>query len=180
MSVTHKGASRLSTFVGIDIAKELHWVAAIDSAGGVLLDRKLANTTQDLMNLVAELRGLPGPIRIGIDVLGGIASLTQAVLLQAGFDVVHVSGLAVDRARQGTVGGESKSDPRDARVIADQVPTRRDLRPVESHTELDPGAALARLAPARSHRGTNPSPVAHARPACLDLPRVRAVAGLDH
>lgn len=136
MSVT-KGGIRLSTFVGIDIAKELHWVAAIDSAGCVLLDRKLANTPHELMNLVAELRGLAGPIRIGIDVLGGIASLTQAVLLQAGFELVHVSGLAVNRARQGSVGGESKSDPRDARVIADQVRTRRDLRRIESHTELD-------------------------------------------
>ena len=136
MSVT-KGECRLSTFVGIDIAKELHWVAAIDNAGCVLLDRKLANTPQDLMNLVIELRDLPGPIRIGIDVLGGIATLTQVVLLQAGFELLHISGLAVNRARQGMVGGESKSDPRDARVIADQVRTRRDLRLVESHNELD-------------------------------------------
>ncbi len=50
---------------------------------------------------------------------------------------MHVSGLAVNRARQGTPGGESKSDPRDARVIADQVRTRRDLRPIEAPTELD-------------------------------------------
>jgi Transposase len=46
-------------------------------------------------------------------------------------------GLAVNRARQGTVGGEHKSDPRDARVIADQVRTRHDLRPIEPASELD-------------------------------------------
>ena len=59
------------------------------------------------------------------------------MLAEAGFALVHVPGLAVNRARQGTVGGENKSDPRDARVIADQVRTRRDLRPIEPATELD-------------------------------------------
>ena len=36
----------------------------------------------------------------------------------------------MNRARQGTTGGETKSDPRDARVIADQVRSRRDLRAI--------------------------------------------------
>lgn len=125
------------TSVGIDIAKDIHWASAIDAAGNVLLDRKVANTPQDLMRLADELRALPAPIKVGIDVLGGIASLAQAVLLEAGFELVHVSGLAVNRARQGTVGGESKSDPRDARIIADQVRTRRDLRAVVASSELD-------------------------------------------
>jgi transposase len=127
----------MGTSVGIDIAKELHWVSAIGSAGEILLDRKLANTPEDLMRLVDELKALPAPVCIGIDVLGGIAALTQAVLLEADFELVHVSGLSVNRARQGTVGGESKSDPRDARVIADQVRTRRDLRRIEAPSELD-------------------------------------------
>lgn len=125
------------TSVGIDIAKDLHWASAIDAAGKVLLDRKIANTPADLLRLAEELRALPAPVKIGIDVLGGIATLTQAVLLEAGFELVHVSGLAVNRAREGTVGGESKSDPRDARVIADQVRTRQDLRAVVAQTELD-------------------------------------------
>jgi len=59
------------------------------------------------------------------------------VLLNAGFTLVHVPGLVVNRARQGTVGGESKSDPRDARVIADQVRTRSHLRAVVAESELD-------------------------------------------
>ena len=69
--------------------------------------------------------------------MGGIAGLLQAMLAAAGLVLVHVPGLAVNRAREGTVGGESKSDPRDARVIADQVRTRRDLRPVPAASELD-------------------------------------------
>jgi transposase len=50
---------------------------------------------------------------------------------------VHVPGLAVNRARQGTRGGEHKSDPRDARVIADQVRTRSDLRSIEQAGETE-------------------------------------------
>ena len=127
----------MTSFVGIDIAKEVHWVCAVDVVGAVLLNRKLLNTPEDLERLVVELHGLPQPVRVGIDVLGGIAALAQAVLLNAGLGLVHVPGLAVNRARQGTVGGESKSDPRDARVIADQVRTRGELRVVVAESELD-------------------------------------------
>ena len=105
--------------VGIDIAKEVHWVTAIDPDGVALLDRKLLNTPTDLAGLVEELAALGGTTaRIGLDVIGGIASLAEAMLAEAGFALVHVPGLAVHRARQGTVGGENKSDPRDARAFA--------------------------------------------------------------
>lgn len=123
--------------VGIDIAKEMHWVTAIDSDGVVLLDRKLGNTPTAIADLVVDLPQLGGEVRIGLDVVGGIAGLVEAMLAEAGFPLVHVPGLAVNRARQGTAGGEHKSDPRDARVIADQVRIRRDLRPIEPATELD-------------------------------------------
>jgi transposase len=127
----------METFVGIDIAKEVHWVCATDSQGTALLDRKLLNTPEDLSRLVDELQALPQPARVGIDVLGGIAALAQAVLVQAGFAVVYVPGIVVNRAREGSVGGECKSDPRDARIIADQVRLRADLRPAGTASELD-------------------------------------------
>jgi transposase len=123
--------------VGIDIAKEVHWVTALDSDGVVRLDRKLENTPAAIAAFIEELTGLGGTVRIGLDVVGGIAGLAEAMLTDAGFTLVHVPGLAVNRARQGTVGGEHKSDPRDARVIAEQVRTRQDLRVIEPTTELD-------------------------------------------
>jgi len=123
--------------IGIDIAKEVHWVTAIDADGVIHLDRKLENTPTAIAGLIAELTQLGGSVRIGLDVVGGIAGLAEAMLAEAGFALVHVPGLAVNRARQGTAGGEHKSDPRDARVIADQVRIRRDLRPIEPATELD-------------------------------------------
>jgi transposase len=123
--------------VGIDIAKEIHWITAIDADGVVLIDRKLLNTPTDIAALADQLTALGGAIHIGIDVMGGIAGLAEAMLAAAGFTLLHVPGLAVNRARQGTVGGENKSDPRDARTIADQVRTRADLRRIEPATEID-------------------------------------------
>lgn len=123
--------------VGIDIAKEMHWVTAIDSDGVIRLDHKLENTPTAIAGLIAELTRLGGSVRIGLDIVGGIAGLVEAMLAEAGFTLLHVPGLAVNRARQGTVGGEHKSDPRDARVIADQVRIRHDLRPIEPAMELD-------------------------------------------
>ena len=58
------------------------------------------------------------------------------MLGQAGFRLVHVPGLAVNRARLATRGGQNKSDPRDARAIAEQVRTRNDLRPLRPQGEL--------------------------------------------
>jgi transposase len=127
--------------VGIDIAKEFHWVRAVSSGDSrVLLDRRVENDPASIQSLIDELQLLGaehGALRAGIDVIGGIAGLVAAMLNDAGIEVVHVSGLAVNRARQGTVGGEHKSDPRDAAVIADQVRHRRDLRPVDALSEID-------------------------------------------
>jgi transposase len=123
--------------VGIDIAKEAHWVTAVDADGVVRIDRKLANTPAAIASVIDELKQLGGTVRIGLDVVGGIAGLAEAMLAEAGFALVHVPGLAVNRARQGTTGGEHKSDPRDARVIAELVRIRQDLRPIAPASELD-------------------------------------------
>jgi transposase len=131
----------MAVAVGIDIAKEFHWVRAINTTNSeVLLDRRVDNQPGPLAELIADLQRLGsehGRPRVGIDVIGGIAGLLTAMLVDAELDVVHVSGLAVNRARQGTVGGEHKSDPRDAAVIADQVRHRSDLRAVDAQTEID-------------------------------------------
>jgi transposase len=117
--------------VGIDAAKEVHWATAVAQDGRVLLDRKVDNTAEDIGKLAAELAALGGERLIGIDLLGGIAILISAMLIGAGERLVHVPGLAVNRARQGSVGGQAKSDPKDARVIADQLRLRPDdFRPV--------------------------------------------------
>ncbi|WP_218002634.1 IS110 family transposase [Nocardia brevicatena] len=71
--------------------------------------------------------------------MGGIASLLTAMLLEAEIRLVHVPGLVVKSARRATKGGEAKSDPRDAKTIADQLRLRDDWRVVttEDETTLD-------------------------------------------
>jgi transposase len=130
----------MAVAVGVDVAKEFHWATAVDDRGGELLSRRVDNEPAQIQALIDELERLQGDdgrVSVGIDVVGGIASLLTAMLAEAGFRLVHVPGLAVNRARQGTTGGEHKSDPRDARVIAEQVRTRGDLRPIESAEEID-------------------------------------------
>jgi transposase len=138
--VPDNGRSEMRISVGLDVAKEFHWATAIDDRGAELLSRRVDNEPAAIETLVDELEQLRcqhGVVTVAIDLVGGIASLLAAMLSEAGFKLVHVPGLSVNRARQGTAGGEHKSDPRDARVIADQVRTRSDLRPIEHSGEVD-------------------------------------------
>lgn len=124
--------------VGIDIAKEFHWVSVTvpDPVMGKAVEvvsRRVGNDPDEIAAVVEQIQltgAEHGPVTVGIDVLGGIARLVEVMLLQAGLAVVHVPGLAVKTARRATRGGEHKSDPRDARVIADLVRARDDLRVV--------------------------------------------------
>jgi transposase len=132
----------MAVAVGIDVAKELHWAAVVHTeTGKTLISRKVVNDPAAIQELIEQIRVIEaehGPATAAIDVLGGIAGLLQVMLTDAGLQVVHVSGLAVNRARRATRGGEHKSDPRDARVIADQIRLRGDeLRPVTALTQID-------------------------------------------
>jgi len=115
-------------FAGIDVAKDVHWLCVIDENARVLVDHALHNTQEDIDSAIAELRGFKDELVIGLDVMGSIAAFLEAALIAEGFSLAHVPGIAVNRARAGYTRGEMKSDPRDARVIAEQVRTRPDLR----------------------------------------------------
>tara|TARA_R110002124_G_C8885024_1_gene508728 strand:- start:18 stop:1196 length:1179 start_codon:yes stop_codon:yes gene_type:complete len=115
--------------IGIDAAKLVHWAVGIDNGGRVVLDRAVENNPVAIDEFITELRTLKGDVVIGIDVVGSFARFIEASLLAEDFALVHTPGIAVNRAGQGFAGGERKSDPRDARTIAELVRTR-DLRPV--------------------------------------------------
>lgn len=140
--------------VGIDVAKQLHWMCVVDIATGTqLASHKVANDPTAITAMISEVDGLAArhgaddtvtAVTYGIDVLGGIAGLLTAMLLDSGATVVHTPGLLVNRSRRATRGGERKSDPADAKVIADQIRLRADsddprdqLRPVEALSEPD-------------------------------------------
>ncbi|MFF3243777.1 IS110 family transposase [Streptomyces sp. NPDC002870] len=124
----------MTATAGFDIAKEFHWLAAIDDRGRLLLSHRVDNDPESIEEAITELRTVQAEhshLTIGLDMMGGVAGLLTAMLLTADFRCVHVPGLAVNRARRGTRGGENKSDPRDAKVIAEQVVLRDDLRIVD-------------------------------------------------
>lgn len=119
---------------GFDIAKDFHWLAVTDDRGRLLFSHRVDNTPGAIEEAVTELLAVQaehGQVTVGLDILGGIASLLTAMLLGKDLACVHVPGLTVNRARRGTRGGENKSDPRDARTIAEQVMLRDDLRVVD-------------------------------------------------
>lgn len=122
----------MDVFIGIDVAKEVHWACAMDRDARVLFSHAVDNDRAAIGALIAEIEGLEArSTRTAVDMLGGAASLGCAMLAEAGLPLVHTPGLAVNRARQGVRGGERKSDPKDAVVIAELARTRPGLRAVD-------------------------------------------------
>lgn len=130
----------MALVVGIDVAKEAHWATiVVAQSGREVSARRVYNTPGQIGEFLTELSiavDEHGPATVGIDVLGGIAGLVTAMVLDAGHRLVHVPGIAVNRARHATRGGERKSDPRAARVIADQLRLRDDWREVANSDDL--------------------------------------------
>ncbi|MBL4556615.1 MAG: IS110 family transposase [Rhodobacteraceae bacterium] len=124
--------------IGIDVAKEVHWACAMDRNARVLFSQAVGNDPAAIVSLIGKIEALEAEnTRTAIDMLGGAASLLCAMFAEAGLPLVHTPGLAVNRARQGIRGGERKSDPKDAVVIAELARTRPDLRAVEPPDPLD-------------------------------------------
>src|SRR5215216_7807805 len=126
-------------WTGIDAGKEFHWAHVLDASGTQLLSRRVENDEAELVALIEEVVSLTKDVVWAIDQPGGSAALLLALLWERGQRVIYVPGLTVDRARD-AYRGESKTDAKDAHIIADQARMRRDLG------ELLPGEeALAEL-----------------------------------
>jgi transposase len=90
---------------------------ALDASGTELLCRKVQNDEADILRLIEDALSLAEEVLWAIDQPGGGAALLLALLWERDQKVLYVPGLSVDRARD-TYRGESKTDARDARVIA--------------------------------------------------------------
>ena len=113
-------------WAGVDVGKEFHWAHVVDASGTKLPSRKVENDEAELLGLVDEVLVLADEVVWATDQPGGGAALLLALLWERKQKVIYVPGLSVDRARDG-YRGESKTDRRDARVIADQARMRVDL-----------------------------------------------------
>ena len=119
-------------WVGVDVGKEFHWVHVLDASGRELLSRKLENDEAEIRELIGKALSLAEEVLWAVDQPGGSAVLLLALLWERDQRVLYIPGLTVNRASD-TYRGESKTDARDARVIADQARMRPDLG------ELKPG-----------------------------------------
>jgi transposase len=113
-------------WAGLDVGKEFHWAYVLDALGRELLSRKVENDEADLLKLIDEALSIAEEVIWAVDQPGGNAALLLALLWERNQRVLYVPGLTVDRARD-AYRGESKTDARDARVIADQGRMRSDL-----------------------------------------------------
>jgi transposase len=113
-------------WVGIDAGREFHWAYVMDAAGTELLSRRVQNDEAELVALIDEVLSFSDELVWATDQPGGSAALLLALLWERNQRVLYVPGLAVDRARE-AYRGESKTDAKDARVIADQARMRPDL-----------------------------------------------------
>jgi transposase len=120
-----------NAWAGVDAGKEFHWTHVLDASGRELLSRKVENDEADILRLIDEVLSLAQEVLWAVDQPGGGAALLLALLWERNQRVLYVPGLTVDRARD-AYRGESKTDARDAHVIADQARMRSDfgeLRP---------------------------------------------------
>ena len=122
-------------WVGIDVGKEFHRVHVLDASGRELLSRKLENDEAEISELIDKALSLAEEVLWAVDQPGGSSAvLLLALLWERDQRVLYVPGLTVNRASD-TYRGESKTDARDARVIADQARMRPDLGELEPSEE---------------------------------------------
>lgn len=119
-------------WVGVDVGKEFHWVHVLNVSGRELLSQKLENDEIEISKLIDKALSMREEVVWAVDQPGGSAALLLALLWERNQRVFYVPGLTVKRASD-IYRGESKTDARDARVIADQARMRSDLG------ELGPG-----------------------------------------
>jgi len=124
-------------FVGIDWAEAHHDVCVLDEQGRVLAKGRVTDDVEGLGRLhaiVAEHAEDPGEVVVGIEIDGG---LLVGALIAAGYRVYAINPFAASRYRDRHATSGAKSDPGDAKVLADLVRTdRQNHRQVAGDSEL--------------------------------------------
>jgi transposase len=136
-------------FVGIDWSERHHDICVLDADGDPLAQARVPEGIEG----VAELHGLlashaeePEEVIVGIETDRG---LLVSALVAAEYQVYAINPLSVDRYRDRHATSGAKSDPGDAKVLADIVRTdRHNHRPIAGDSELAEGVKLL----ARTHQ----------------------------
>ena len=140
-------------FVGVDWAEDHHDVCVMDAEGRVLSKGRVTNDLAGIAK-IHDLIGGAAPAELDEDpeVIVGIETdrgLLVRALVAVGYRVLAVNPLGVDRYRDRVRVSGAKSDPGDARVLADMVRTdAHQHRPVAADSDLAEAIKLV----ARSHQ----------------------------
>jgi transposase len=136
-------------FVGVDWAEDHHDVCAMAEDGTVLVTRRVTDSVAgigDLHGLIADHVGNEEPVIVGIEIDRGLVVWS---LLEAGYEVYAINPKAAARYRDRHSTSGAKSDPGDAKVLADLVRTdRHNHRPIAGDSDLAEGIKLL----ARAHQ----------------------------
>jgi len=136
-------------FVGIDWSERHHDVCVLDTDGTQLARARVPDGIEgvaSLHGLLAEHAEEPEEVIVGIETERG---LLVGALVAAGYRVFAINPLSVDRYRDRHTTSGAKSDPGDAKVLADIVRIDRQRhRPVAGDSELAEGIKLL----ARTHQ----------------------------
>ena len=126
-------------WAGVDSGKTAHHCVVINTAGMVLLSRRVSNDETELLELIAMVvdlgEGEGEDVCWATDLNGGGAALLITLLAAHGQRLVYLPGRVVHHAAA-TYRGAGKTDAKDARIIADQARMRTDLQPVRGGDQI--------------------------------------------
>ncbi len=86
-------------WVGFDVGKAFHWLCVLDGEGDVVLSKRVEASEERIEEALSEISGVGTPDErvVGIDILGGPATLLEALLL------ARANGCATSRGPPSTV-----------------------------------------------------------------------------
>ncbi len=104
-------------FVGVDIAKDKHYACVVSAGGEALFARPVPNDEGAVRRMISDAadRGRPALV---VDMTSSAAALVLTVAAGMSIPVAYVTGLTMRRAAD-LYAGAAKTDPKDARVLAD-------------------------------------------------------------
>jgi transposase len=124
-------------FVGIDWAEAHHDICVVEEGGKVLGKGRVPDGLEgvrQIHELIGAQAEQPEQVVVGIETDRG---LLVGALLAAGYQVYAINPLSASRYRERHVTSRAKSDPGDAKVLADLVRTdRHNHRPVAGDSKL--------------------------------------------
>lgn len=121
MSTSDPEPTPFAVFCGLDVGKSEHHACALNAAGKRLHDKALPNDEAALRAVFGRLTE-HGRVLVVVDQPASIGALAVAVARELGVEVAYLPGLAMRRIAD-LHPGQSKTDARDAHVIADAART---------------------------------------------------------